>query len=106
MYVDELQKIKPEKTLMGTVKNVTMKDIENLKKTADMYHRTKDELYKALESYERIKQRVPSIEEHLEQQKDKKRLEQLEKALDQLPADIREKLISSQTQETTIRRER
>jgi hypothetical protein len=91
---------------MGTVKNVTIEDIENLKKTADMYHRTQDELDRALASYERIKQHAPNIEAHLEQQRDKKRLEQLEKAFDKLPAEVKENLLPSQIQETEISRER
>ena len=97
LAANELQRIKPGKSMMGAVKNITVEDVENLKKTAAQYHAVKYELDKALGDFERIKKRVPSLEDHSEQIRDKMRLEQLERAFDQLPADLKEKLMPGRT---------
>jgi len=92
--------------MLGAVKNVTVEDIENLKKTADMYHRTKHELDKTLENYERIKKHAPNLGDKLSHSMEKKRLGQLEKAFAQLPADIKDRIMPDNIQDRGFDRNR
>jgi hypothetical protein len=95
-----LDTINPQSGLFsGTVKGVSLEDIENLKKTAISYVKLKHnfddlrEKYKKLrENYEDAKAHIPSLSERMEQGKNNARLEQLEKAFEKLPAETREQL--------------
>ena len=99
LTANELHQIQPAKGVMG-IKNVTIEDIENLKKTADMYHRAKYELEKVLGNYEHMKQRLPSSDKLLEHSRDRKRLEQLEKAFQNLPPELQAQIMPVKTLES------
>lgn len=97
LKIKEILEIKPEKGLMGSVKGVTVDDIENLKTTAIRgleFHRK----YKDLSvEHQKIKGLIPSMQERIQQGKDKIRLSELEKAFQRLPKDIQKQLLSTMT---------
>lgn len=96
--LQEIQSIRPEQTITGAVKGVTVSQIEDLKATAWKYHSIKRDYEKLEAQYKQNMKHIPSFKNQLEQVKDKHRLEQLEKAFDKLPKEVKEQVMPSKTQ--------
>ena len=96
----EMQDMQPQRTVTGTIKGVTLEDIENLKTTAVRYLETLEKLrysqgqcerYK--EDAERYRRQVPSIDEQVQVERDRRELQLLRKAFAQLPEPIRQEVL-------------
>lgn len=106
LSVEEMRNIKPEKTFTGAIKGVSLEDIENLKKTAMQYHSLKNQYDNLDHDFKRAKELIPTAQERVDSMRDKKRLEQLEKAFKVLPDNIRERLIPSKSKSKSMEHER
>lgn len=106
LTVEELKNIKPEKTFTGAVKGIGLEDIENLKKTAIQYYSIKNQYDELDHEFQRAKKLLPTAQERVDSMRDKKRLEQLEKAFNILPDNIRERLIPSKRKSKSIEQEK
>lgn len=102
----EIVEIKPERGLMGSVKGVTVEDIENIKATAIKGMDYKQQLDNMTRSYEQVKGLIPSMQERIQSGKDRARLAELEKAFQRLPEDVQKQLISTQIKTQEKVRER
>jgi cell division protein FtsB len=108
LTANDLNQIKPEKGLMGSVKNITVEDVENLKKTAFQYVQSKKEFENMSRECERLKKiindlrsKLPSLTDKVTEVKEKERLKEIEKAFLRLPAELKEQVLTknNQTQE-------
>ena len=113
MSVLEIQNIQPQKTMTGTIKGITLKDISNLKKTAMLYRETLEQLEfsrKNCEWYkteiERYKRKVPSIDEQIQFERNMNELQLLRKVFSQLPEPIRSEVIKAFKPEEKQRQQR
>lgn len=79
---------------MGSVKGVTVLDIENLKATAIKGLQAEKQLHRVSEDYQRIKQLVPTIKERIQRDKELSRLKELEIAFQSLPTSVKKQLFS------------
>ena len=109
----QISEIQPEKTLMGTIKGVTLEEIQNLKNMAMLYPEAKEELgrYKEAygklkEAYDDIKGRVPSMMEQIKQMRANGRLEELEEAFQRLPVEVRNQLLPTKAKAQSVDRGR
>ena len=105
LMAQHLNSIQPEKTLLGTIKGVTLEDIQSLKSMAISYiqvvqklERYKKAYDKLNKSYDADKKNIPGITEGMKLLKDKNRLEELERVFKELPPEIREQLFPTNTQ--------
>lgn len=101
-----LESIKPEKTLTGAIKGVSVDDVQNLKKTAGKYHEAKaknkmleQENEQLKRDYARVSAKVPTIQDEIARTKDKTKIKDLERQLDKankyiarIPEDVRRQL--------------
>ena len=69
---------------MGSIKGVTVEDIENLKATAIKGLEAKSQLHKLSGDYEQVKRLVPSMQDRIQRGKDMSRLKELETAFQRL----------------------
>lgn len=105
MKLDEAGRIRPQKTLTGAVKGVTVEQVKDFQNMGVKYlalsHEYRDlqerydRLYKA---HEDLKSRVPSMPERIAEAREKSRLQEIEKAFQRLPAEVREQLMPSRAQ--------
>lgn len=86
LTVEKLNAIKPQKTFMGTIKGVSIEQIQDLKKTALQYHKLGENYlelknnYSDLQNkYTKTKDKIPTLHEQIEMQVMKKNYEQLKK---------------------------
>jgi hypothetical protein len=100
----QLDAIRPQHGVFGTVKGVSLDDIQCLKKTALEYAKIKLEYEMLLQDYKKlyqehevVKKRVPSVLEQTRQVEDMERLMLLEDLVKKLPAEIVEQLIPAQS---------
>lgn len=106
LKVEEIIRIKPYKTLTGSIKGVTVENIENLKKTALIaIQALKD--FKAL-SHEnsKLKSQIPSITEKMKYSKENVRLTEIEKAFNKLPENVQKELMLNKPQSKGLSHER
>lgn len=100
----EVDKIQPEKGSFGTVKGVSLDDIQNLKKTTqryqELYHTLKVDHNKLLVEYEDTKKRLPSMEQRIEDANNKIKLQDLEKKIGNLEKAIKTLPFEAQKQIT------
>lgn len=106
LQIREVMEIKPEyeKGLFGSVKGikgVTVSDIENLKATAIKGLEARDRLEKLSFEYERVKKLVPTMDERMQNAKDKTRLKELEAVFQRLPDHVREQLFPKKSRSHT-----
>ena len=106
LQIREVMEIKPEyeKGLFGSVKGikgVTVSDIENLKATAIKGLEARDRLEKLSFEYERVKKLVPTMDERMQNAKDKTRLKELEAVFQRLPDHVREQLFPKKSRSYT-----
>lgn len=111
LQIREVMEIKPEyeKGLFGSVKGikgVTISDIENLKATAIKGLEARDRLEKLSFEYERVKKLVPTMDERMQNAKDKTRLKELEAAFQRLPEYIQKQLLPAKNKSHDLGRER
>lgn len=106
MNIRDILAIKPERGLMGSVKGVTISDIENLKATAIKGLEAREGLSKLSSENQRLKKLVPSIQEQIQQAKKNHRLEELEKEFNRLPSEVQKQYLQGRTQEKSPGRER
>lgn len=97
----EINQIKPQKTITGTIKGITIEEIENLKTTSLLAIKTLEENKKLLNENDWLKRKiqtiekqVPSIKSKLEDAKNKQRLSELEKIFENLPENIKMQFIT------------
>lgn len=93
LTLKKIEAIKPEKGFAGTVKNISLVDIDNLKKTALEWHAVKTENGQLREKIKELSAQIPSLADKKTAAKKYVRLEQLEKAFEKLPEDVREQLL-------------
>lgn len=93
-----IDKINPEKGTLGGVKNVSLDDIENLKKTAMKYPEAKEinnnlefEIKRLKSEIKELRKKIPTMKEKMNNAKNKQKLEQLEKIVAELPTDLLKK---------------
>ena len=103
LQIQEVLNIKPEyeKGVFGSVKGikgVTMSDIENLKTTAIKGLEAHSRLETLSLEYERVKKLVPTMQERIQNAKDKTRLKELESVFQQLPDSIKQQLFQKTQQ--------
>lgn len=114
----ELEAIQPQKTVTGSLKGITVEQVQDLKNTAVKFHEVVGQNkqlqrdYKKLkQEYERVKQQVPTMKERLEQgrsiQEVKELRRQLRKAnefIDKIPEGVRQQMEQELKQEQKQRR--
>lgn len=100
----ELESIKPQKTLTGALKGVSVEAIENLKKTAIMGLEAIDSVKKLSLECERLSRQVPTMEQKLETAQKLKQLEEFKKAISKLTESEREKLFRTDRQKNDLSR--
>ena len=101
LTTQEVFAIKPERGLMGSIKGVTVEDIENLKATAIKGLEAKSQLHKLSGDYEQVKRLVPSMQDRIQRGKDMSRLKELETAFQRLPESVQKQLFPSKSQSHT-----
>lgn len=96
-----VETIKPERTVTGNVKNVSLENIENLKKTAMKYPKAKEQIKKLLVEIEKLeneleltKSKIPTMSERLSEAKKISVLEEKARAFDKLPEDLQKELLT------------
>lgn len=104
LTIRKMEDIKPQKTITGAIKGVSLEDIENLKKTAisssllankleDENNRLKELLNKKSREVEYLQNKIPSINEQMKAAKEKKELLEIKNAFEKLPDEIKTKLL-------------
>lgn len=89
----DIQAVKPEKGLTGAVKGVTVEQIENLKKTAVQYHRIREKYQQQAGELEHYRGRAGvSMDERMTAAKTKQKLDRLEKAIQQEPPEVQQRI--------------
>lgn len=106
LNLNQIMIIKPQKTITGAIKGVSLEDIEDLKTTALVSVKTLSENKNLLKENERLTKRikilegqVPSIADRLKDAKERSRYEEIEKAFNKLPNEIKKELLNKKTQE-------
>lgn len=101
LKINEIVSISPSKTLTGSIKGVSIEDIENLKKAALMSVKALESVKSLSQENERLKNRIagleqhtPSIVERISEAKEKSKLLEIEKAFNKLPIDTQKQLLS------------
>lgn len=102
LNMQEILKINPEKGLMGSIKGVTVEEVENLKQTAimavsasDEARRLSIEFARLSNKYKALEKQIPSVKERMQIEKDRERLKQLENIFASLPDALRDELLNS-----------
>lgn len=94
--VDVLQKIKPQRTITGAIKGITVDQIESLKKMAFISLKLEKEKNQLLVENRNLKKRVSptqdTIHKRIEMEKIKKDYEALKKVVDKLPEDTKRQI--------------
>lgn len=110
---NQISQIKPEKSMMGSVKNITVEDVENLKRTAFCYVEAERKLENMTRECNRLQRRVqgmekqiPSMFKQVAEEREKQRLQEIEKAFSRLPKEVQEQLLPSKTQSQDMGRSR
>lgn len=108
LNIREINSIQPKKALGGTLKGISVEDIENLKSTALKGLNATQSLKKLQCEYDRLKKIAPTMEEMLDTAKVKTRLAETEKRISQLPVDIQQEYFSQKVKQKnkTIRHSR
>ena len=106
LNINEIDRIVPYKTITGTLKGVTIEDIENLKATAKNGLQAQYKYNSLASEYNHLKGLVPSLDERVKQGRDKQRLEQLEKVFEALPENIKNKLFPQKEKIQSIEKSR
>jgi hypothetical protein len=75
----QLDKIQPEAGMLGTIKGITLEDVQNLKKTAMEYYLLNDKHKELRGAYKKLNDKVPSEAEKLETEKKLSEFRQLKK---------------------------
>ena len=101
LKINEITAIRPQRTFTGSIKGVTVEDIENLKKTAIVSLKTVEsvqnltrECERLQRKYEALEQRQPSMMDKMRDAKEKSRLLEIEKAFNKLPEDTQKQLLT------------
>jgi len=97
-----VEEIKPERTVTGNVKNISLENIENLKKTAMKYPKAKEQIKRLIVEIEKLekeleitKSKIPTMTERLSQKKKISILEEKARAFDRLSEDLQKELLTS-----------
>jgi len=113
MKLDEAGRIKPQKTITGAVKGVTVEQVKDLQNMgvkylvlSDKYRELQEQYNRLYKTHEDLKGRVPSMTERIAEAREKSRLLEVEKAFKRLPAEVREQLMPSRAQGKDRGRER
>jgi len=95
-----IEVIQPEKTVTGNLKNISLEDIENLKKTAMKYPKAQEQIKQQKIKIEKLekeleitKAKIPTIKEKLSSAEKVIELEEIKKAFDKLPEDLQKELL-------------
>lgn len=101
LKINEICAIKPQRTITGAIKGVSVEDIENLKKTAIVAVKATEgvkslsqECERLNRKYEALEQRQPSMMDKMKDAKEKSRLLEIEKAFKRLPEDEQKRLLT------------
>jgi hypothetical protein len=101
LKINEITAIRPQRTFTGSIKGVSVEDIENLKKTAIVSLKTVEsvqnltrECERLQRKYEALEQRQPSMMDKMRDAKEKSRLLEIEKAFNKLPEDTQKQLLT------------
>lgn len=89
LSIQDVNRIRPQKSITGALKGITLEDIENLKTLAVEGIRSRSVIDDLQKENSRLKRLVPGIDEQLKQAKMIKRLDQLEKIVAHLPPELR-----------------
>lgn len=113
LKINQITAIRPERTLTGAIKGVTVEDIENLKQTAIVSIKTiesvqslSSENERLRSKVERLEKQVPSMTDKMKEAKEKARLFEVEKAFKRLPEDVQKQLMMSKSHDRDRGRER
>lgn len=94
--------IQPEKTVTGNLKNISLENIENLKKTAMKYPKAQEQIKKQKIKIEKLekeleltKAKIPTIKERLSAANKVIELEEKERAFKRLPEEKQKELLNS-----------
>lgn len=106
LKINEITSIRPEyeKGLFGGikgVKGVTVSEIETLKSMAIQSLNDREQLEKLTFEYERVKKLLPTMEERMQNARDKTRLKELEAVFQRLPDHMREQLLPKKSRSHT-----
>lgn len=106
-----IEVIRPEKTVTGNLKNISLENIENLKKTAMKYPKAQEQIKKQKIEIEKLKKeleitkaKIPTMEEKLSNAKKLSRLEEVRKAFNKLPENLQKELLSSKNKSIDFER--
>lgn len=102
----EVFNIKPERTLTGAIKGVTIGDIENLKATAIKGLESTQQLSSLSVDYQRLKEHVPTLQDKIQHGKEVSRLKELETAFQRLPESVQRQLFPTKSHIQELGRER
>lgn len=98
--------IQPEKTILGTLKNITLEDVDSLKKTAIAYTKNKitleqvlDENEDLISKLENARSKIPTREENIALGRQLHELGIKVKAFEKLPVEVQKELL--QTKKST-----
>lgn len=94
--------IQPEKTVTGNLKNISLENIDNLKKTAMKYPKAREQIKKQKIEIEKLekeleitKVKIPTMKEKLSNAKKANELEEIKKAFNKLPEAVQKELLNS-----------
>jgi len=101
LSVKEIEKIQPEKAFGGSLKNITLEDIDNLKKSALECQTYKFKFNDIQNKYDTLKKELPeikekekiSIKDKLKQAKELNEITQKANAYDKIPKEIKEQYL-------------
>lgn len=107
-----IEVIQPEKTVTGNLKNISLENIENLKKTAMKYPKAQEQIKKQkiqIEKLEKeleiLKTKIPTMKDRLSNAKKLSELEEIKKAFNKLPEDLQKELLHSKNKTINFERE-
>lgn len=106
-----IEVIQPEKTVTGNLKNISLENIENLKKTAMKYPKAKEQIKKQEIKIKKLEKeleiteaKIPTMKDRLSNAKKMSELEEIKKAFDKLPADLQKELLHSKNKNIEFER--
>lgn len=94
LSLDKINNIKPQRTITGVIKGVSIDDIEDLKEIAINYISVKSNFVKLEKENEQLRKKIPSIQEREKNVNDRKKLQAYERIFNLLSEEEKRRLIN------------